>query len=141
GRVPRLDLVTPPDIRHKKTFVEKVIRLGRTTVNVSGFVDHSIAWRKNSTKFAEQYNSAVVLLSRPCLRRWLEFIDEPLPKNLGYEYYPPPAIIPKPERIWTLYHAENPVATFTNLGEGYLIVRGFNVFGGDKDYHLIYHDY
>ena len=141
GRVPRLSLMTPPEHRHKKIHIKKRIRKGGHVFDVSGTVDHSIARRKNSRKTADQYNSAVTCFDKPCLKRWLEFTEQKVPRRLKYEYYPPPPINPKPDRVWTLVNDEGPVATFTNMVEGHLIRLGFETFGDGYDYKLIYTDF
>jgi hypothetical protein len=142
GRVPALGAITPTSMRRTKVYVPKLVHLPHGSFDVSGFVDHSIAWKRNSSKFAEQYNSAVLSFDRPCLRRYLEFIGARLPPGLPYQYaYTPPSILGKPSRAWSLVSDDGPVATFTNVVEAYLVMKGFHKFGDRPDYHIIYTDF
>jgi hypothetical protein len=141
GRVPALDLITPSQIRHKKVYIRKLIHLSNGSFNVSGFVDHSIAWKRASNKTAEQFNSAVTCFPRPCLRRYLEFIGERAPRGVPYQYYKPPFITSNPERVWTLTEDSGPLATFTNVVEAYLVMKGFHTFGDNHEIAIIYRDF
>jgi len=104
-------------------------------------INHKIYWRQKSNKSAIPYNTLAECYTRPCLRRWLEFTDGIAHPELPYLLcYEPPNILQRPERIWVLYDGTEPVATFTNMVEGWLIVLGMKEFGGQHGYTLHYID-
>lgn len=103
--------------------------------------NHQIYWSKKSHASASAYNYIAEVYNEPCLRRWLEFCFGEPEKSIPYKFcYTPPAVHPHPERIWVLYDGDMPVATYTNLIEGWMIVLGGRAFGNNHNLSLHYID-
>lgn len=115
---------------------EQVPRYARKTYN------HKIYWSKKSHASAAAFNYVAEYYDgRACLRRWLEFVYGDPEPTLAYQFcYQPPTIQSNPERIWTIYEGDRPIATYTNCIEAWMIVMGAKAFGANPDLTLHYID-
>jgi hypothetical protein len=113
----------------------QVPRYARHTAN------HKIFWHSRAHKTADQYNSVTEQFTKPCLRRYLDFIGSDQRYNFDYiTLYHPPSITPSPERFWTLYDCEWAVCCFTNVVEAWLTLLALQTFGGKYNLALVYTD-
>jgi hypothetical protein len=102
---------------------------------------HKIFWTHRSRKSAEQYNAIAEVYSKPCLRRWLEYVGGRVPKTLSYRtIYSPPSITPRPARYWILVRDNEEVSCFTNCTEAWLVCIGQNIFNTKHKWSLFYVD-
>lgn len=113
----------------------QVPRYARRTAN------HKIFWSSRSHKTADQHNSVVEQFTKPCLRRYMDFIGSDQRFKFDYiTFYHPPSITPTPERIWTLFDGEWPLCCFTNVVEAWLTLLSLQTFGGMYELTLKYTD-
>jgi hypothetical protein len=107
-----------------------------------GTFNHKIYWSAKSQDSAGAYNYICEAWGeKPCLRRWLEFINGDTEDSFRYlTFYAPDTIRSNPERVWVVYEGGEPVCSFTNAMEAWFIILGGKHFGNKFDYTIHYID-
>lgn len=99
---------------------------------------HRIFWKRKHNESAEQYNYAVRLIEKPCLRRYFDFQGEAPPLGLPYRTtWDPVTIEPGAVRCWVIHKDGIPLASFTNASEAWFVVLALNSYE-DEEYSLEY---